>query len=69
MTERTDREWRCRVCDCLLGVERGQAIHLKYKTAEYVVTGTVTATCRRCSAPNETSCPRPSLAAPAGGAA
>jgi hypothetical protein len=69
MTRHTEREWRCRACDSLLGIERGQKLHLKYKTAEYVVTGTVTTTCRRCSAPNVTSCPQPAAAAAPAGAA
>lgn len=58
MDERTDWQWRCSACGALLGVEvRGQ-MHLKYKAAQYVVTGPVTAVCRRCSTTNETCSPR-----------
>ncbi len=47
------REWRCRSCNTLLGVERGGRLHLKYKSAQYVVAGPVTAICRRCETTNE----------------
>jgi len=56
-------EWRCKRCNTLLGVERRGRLHLKYKTAQYVVTGPVTAICRRCEATNETACPRAAAAA------
>lgn len=45
----TEREWRCPRCGTLHGVERGGKLHLKYKTAQFVVTGSVMAVCRRCS--------------------
>ncbi len=51
----SEREWRCQACGTLLGLERQGRLHLKYKTAQYVVTGRVTATCRRCSAENRTT--------------
>lgn len=38
----------------LFGVERGGRMHLKYKTAQFVVSGSVMAVCRRCSEINET---------------
>lgn len=57
------REWRCLACRTLLGIERDHKLHLRYKTAEFVVTGPVTATCHRCAARNETSCPQPPAAA------
>jgi hypothetical protein len=47
MDEQGDKEWRCRKCGTLLGVERKGRLHLKYKTAQYVVTGPVKAVCRR----------------------
>ena len=56
MTDPSEREWRCRVCGTLLGLERQGRLHLKYKTAHYVVTGPVTAICRRCSERNEMTC-------------
>ncbi|MCC6644567.1 MAG: hypothetical protein IT374_03220 [Polyangiaceae bacterium] len=68
MTDRTEREWRCRSCGTLLGVERQGKMHLKYKTAQYVVTGPVTAICRRCSELNEITC-APADAAASGRAA
>lgn len=54
----TDLEWRCRRCATLLGVELHGRMHLKYEGAQYVVTGLVKATCRRCDTTNETLCPR-----------
>ncbi|MFI5298641.1 MAG: hypothetical protein ACHREM_11125 [Polyangiales bacterium] len=48
-----EREWRCRRCTTLLGVERNGRLHLKYKSAQYVVMGPVVAVCRRCSGTNE----------------
>ena len=49
-----EKEWRCRQCGTLLGVERGGRLHLKYKTAQFVVSGQVMAVCRRCSEISET---------------
>lgn len=49
-----EREWRCAQCGTLHGVERGGRLHLKYKTAQFVVTGHVMAVCRRCSELSET---------------
>jgi phage FluMu protein Com len=54
----TSFEWRCTRCGALLGVEVRGRMHLKYKTAQYVVAGVVTAVCRRCEMTNETFCPR-----------
>jgi phage FluMu protein Com len=51
-----EREWRCKKCDRLLGVEHGPRLHLRYKQAQYVVVGTdynVIAVCRNCSTVNE----------------
>ena len=53
-----EREWRCKECETLLGVERGPRLHLRYKQAQYVVDGgdyIVIAVCRTCSAVNERS--------------
>ena len=63
-TPNTNFEWRCTRCGTLLGVELHGRMHLKYKSAQYVVTGAVKAVCRRCETTNETFCPR----APARGA-
>jgi phage FluMu protein Com len=49
-----EREWRCRKCRSLLGMERSGRLHLKYKDAQFVVEGKVMAVCRRCSELNET---------------
>jgi RNase P subunit RPR2 len=57
------KEWRCSACNTLLGIQRDDHIHLRYKQAEYAVTGTVVATCRQCSRRNEISCPQPPAAA------
>lgn len=51
-----DREWRCEKCDALLGVARGDRLHLRYKDAQYVVDGedySVLAVCRNCTTVNE----------------
>jgi len=51
-----EKEWRCKECDTLLGVERGARLHLRYKQAQYVVDGgdySVIAVCRNCSTVNE----------------
>lgn len=53
-----EREWRCRKCGTLLGVERGTRLHLRYKQAQYVVDGgdySVIAVCRNCATINERS--------------
>jgi len=53
-----EREWRCRECDTLLGIERGSRLYLRYKQAQYIVDGrdyNVIAVCRNCSAVNERS--------------
>ena len=49
MAKNPGRCWRCRRCGTLLGVERGGKLHLKYKNAQYMVEGTVTAVCHRCN--------------------
>ena len=69
MDEQGDKEWRCRKCGTLLGVERKGRLHLKYKTAQYVVTGPVKAVCRRCAESNETVCPQGSSPTASGRAA
>ena len=54
--ERVEKEWRCKECDTLLGVERGARLHLRYKQAQYVVDGgdyNVIAVCRNGSTVNE----------------
>lgn len=51
-----EKEWRCKECDTLLGVERSERLHLRYKQAQYVIDGgdfTVLAVCRNCSTVNE----------------
>jgi phage FluMu protein Com len=53
MDQSTEREWRCRQCGTLIGVERYGRMHLKYRSAQFIVTGAVTAVCRRCSEINE----------------
>ncbi|MFI5298769.1 MAG: hypothetical protein ACHREM_11790 [Polyangiales bacterium] len=53
MSEQSEREWRCDTCSTLLGVERNGRLHLKYKTAQYVVKGPVMAVCRRCAGISE----------------
>ena len=55
--KKSEREWHCRACGTLLGIERAGKMFLKYKTAQFVVIGTVMAICRRCADLNETTCP------------
>jgi hypothetical protein len=50
MTPNTqDQEWRCEKCATLLGVLRGDRVHVKHKRAQFVVRGQVMAVCPRCS--------------------
>ncbi len=49
-----ERDWRCRLCGTLLGVERTGKLHLNHKTAQFVVSGRVMAVCQRCSEISET---------------
>lgn len=52
----TRRTWRCDGCRALLGIEQEGKLHLKYKEAQYVVTGTAVAVCRRCAHLNRITC-------------
>jgi hypothetical protein len=47
------RPWRCRGCGSLLGLERGRALHVKYKDVEYWIVGGCRHVCRRCGEGNE----------------
>ncbi|MBN1630005.1 MAG: hypothetical protein JW990_09585 [Thermoleophilia bacterium] len=49
MVDPHERSWRCRHCGSLLGVEHEGRLHLKYKAAQYLVVGSVTAVCHRCN--------------------
>jgi len=44
--------WYCVCCQTLLGVVRGQWLHIKYKAANYMVKGRVVAVCRKCGTLN-----------------
>lgn len=57
--EPTEKEWRCRCCGTLLGIEMLGKLTMRYKTATFVVVGTVQAICRRCSDFNEIIVPAP----------
>ncbi len=53
-----EKEWRCKECDTLIGVEQGARLHLRFKQAQYIVDGgdyNVIAVCRNCSTVNERS--------------
>ena len=53
-----EKEWRCKECDTLIGIERGARLHLRFKQAQYIVDGcdyNVIAVCRNCSMVNERS--------------
>ena len=54
-----EQQWRCRECKTLLGVWRESKLHLRYKTAQYFVTGKVLAVCRTCSAISEADSEKP----------
>ncbi|MBI5570474.1 MAG: hypothetical protein HY914_11055 [Desulfomonile tiedjei] len=50
------RQWRCKECDTLLGIENGARLYLRYKQAQYVVDGgdyNIIAVCRNCFTVNE----------------
>ncbi len=52
------RPWRCECCSTLLGADGGLDMKLKYKEADYLITGdayVVMATCRNCSTTNRRS--------------
>lgn len=53
-----EKEWRCKECDTLIGIELGARLHLRFKQAQYIVDGgdyNVIAVCRNCSTVNERS--------------
>lgn len=50
----TALDWRCRKCGTLLGIHRGESVHVKHKRAQLVVRGHVMAVCPRCAELNET---------------
>ena len=49
----TPREWRCLSCSALLGMRRGDELHIKYKELHAVVRGSAIIRCRRCGNVNE----------------
>ncbi len=52
-TDNSGKEWRCTRCDKLLGVCRGDRMHLRFARAhEYFVGFPVQATCRGCGTLN-----------------
>ena len=60
-----ERQWRCKRCQTLLGVERGGVLHLKYKKARFAVRGVAQAVCRRCGELNvQTTSRCPPVGAP-----
>lgn len=52
MSDQTN-QWRCRGCNRLLAVGVGGHFVIKYKQAEYEVTGIVSARCSRCHVVNK----------------
>jgi phage FluMu protein Com len=49
-----DKEWRCSRCRKLLGVMRGNRVHLKFARGhEYLVGFPATGVCRNCKTLNE----------------
>lgn len=53
MTNPAPREWHCFACGLRLGIAHGRQWHLRYKTAQFFVSGPVVAICHRCSTRNE----------------
>jgi hypothetical protein len=46
------RPWRCRTCGSLLGIERGDELHVRFKDAELWIVGRCRQVCRRCGESN-----------------
>jgi phage FluMu protein Com len=46
------RDWRCRTCNALLGVEAHGELHIKYRDAQHWITGRCRHACRRCGSIN-----------------
>jgi phage FluMu protein Com len=48
------REWRCKLCEKLLGVLEGDRLHIRFTRGhEYIVGFPATSVCRGCQALNE----------------
>lgn len=47
------RPWRCDACGALLGMARGDELHVKYKEAELWIAGPCRSVCRRCGKSNQ----------------
>ncbi len=55
-----DCQWRCTGCEKLLGVSRGDRLHLRFaRSHEYLVGYPVVATCRGCGTLNQATAPTP----------
>ena len=50
-----ENPWRCRTCGRLLGVRYQGKLYIRFKNALFVVSGPVTAVCRRCATVNEST--------------
>jgi hypothetical protein len=48
-----EKNWRCKACGALLGIEQGGELHVKYKEADLRIVGSCRRACRRCGAVNE----------------
>jgi len=47
------RKWRCERCGCLLGICKGDKLHVRVREQQYLARGEILAVCRRCSRMNE----------------
>jgi hypothetical protein len=47
------RPWRCDACGALLGIARGDELHVKYKDVEIWIVGPCRSICRRCGKSNQ----------------
>jgi hypothetical protein len=54
------KPWRCHACGALLGIARGDELHVKYRDAEIWIAGPCRSICRRCGKSNEITVGRPS---------
>ena len=56
-TPTTEREWRCRRCGTLLGVEHEDHLQIRYKRVQLIVRGEVLSVCPRCHELNQRRTP------------
>jgi hypothetical protein len=51
---KSNEEWRCSQCGKLLGLQRGQRLHIRFgRSHEYLVSAPATGVCRGCGTLNQ----------------